>query len=164
MSQLPSEAPSTNTDPLVLVKVICSRFHLAARQLRERHEKRPTLEIKDEYDVQDFLHSLLRVHFDDVRPEEWTPSYAGSASRMDFLLKSEEIVVEAKITRPGRSNREIANELTIDAARYRLHHDCKTLVCLAYDPGGTITNPRGFEADLTHLSDVRLNVVPIVVP
>jgi REase_DpnII-MboI len=52
--------------------------------------------MKDEYDVQDSLHALLKLHFDDVRREEWTPSYAGSQSRMDFLLKREKIVVETK--------------------------------------------------------------------
>ena len=158
-------APSSSvTDTLDLLKLICSRFHLAAKQLQERHDKRPTLEIKDEYDVQDFLHSLLQIHFDDIRSEEWTPSYAGSASRMDFLLKSDQFVIEAKITRLGRANKEIANELTIDAARYRTHPDCKSLVCLVYDPSGLIKNPRGFELDLAHLSDPRLAVLSIVVP
>lgn len=159
-----SEPPSSVTDTLDLLKVICSRFHLAAKQLQERHDKRPTLEVKDEYDVQDFLHSLLQIHFDDIRPEEWTPSYAGSRSRMDFLLKSDHIVIEAKITRAGRANKEVANELTIDAARYRTHPDCKVLVCFVYDPNGTIKNPRGFEADLTQLSDSRLKVLPTVAP
>ena len=27
--------------------------------------------------------------FDDIRPEEYTPSYAGGSSRIDFLLKDE---------------------------------------------------------------------------
>jgi hypothetical protein len=164
MSHLSSETSLYVSDSLDLVNLICSRFHLAAKQLQERHEKRATLEIKDEYDVQDFLHSLLRIHFDDIRSEQWTPSYAGNASRMDFLLKSDQIVVEAKITRSGRANREIANELTIDAARYRTHQDCKILVCLVYDASGFIKNPRGFEADLAQLSDSRLEVRPIVAP
>jgi REase_DpnII-MboI len=164
LSHLSSETSLPMTNSLALVKSICTRFHLAAKQLQERHEKRPTLEIKDEYDVQDFLHSLLRVHFNDIRPEEWTPSYAGSASRMDFLLKSDQIAVEAKMTRPGRANKEIANELTVDAARYRSHQHCKTLVCLVYDPSGVIKNPRGFEADLSQLSDSRLNVLPVITP
>ncbi|MCU1275952.1 MAG: REase DpnII-MboI, partial [Bryobacterales bacterium] len=30
-----------------------------------------------------------------------TPSYGGGASRMDFLLKEEQIVVEAKMARAG---------------------------------------------------------------
>jgi REase_DpnII-MboI len=34
------------------------------------HRDRAPFEIKDEYDVQDFLHAILKLHFDDVRPEE----------------------------------------------------------------------------------------------
>jgi REase_DpnII-MboI len=34
------------------------------------------MDIKDEYDVQDLLHAILRAFFDDVRPEEFVPSYA----------------------------------------------------------------------------------------
>lgn len=36
-----------------------------------------------------------------MRPEKWTPSYAGACSRMDFLLKREQIGLEAKKTRAG---------------------------------------------------------------
>ena len=53
---------------------VCERFHQVALQLRSRHKGRPTLEITDEYDVQDLLHAVLRIFFDDVRPEEWVPS------------------------------------------------------------------------------------------
>lgn len=43
--------------------------------------------MNDEYDVQDIIHALLKIEFDDIRPEEWGTSYAGSNSRMDFYLK-----------------------------------------------------------------------------
>lgn len=71
-------------DYIRAVERICTRFHAVARQLRERHEDRETLNVADEYDVQDLLHALLRIYFDDIRPEEWTPSAAGGASRVDF--------------------------------------------------------------------------------
>ena len=76
-----------------------SHFHIVVRQLRTRHDDRKTFEVNDEYDVQDLLHALLKIHFDDIRVEEWTPSYAGSCARMDFLLKKEQIVIEVKHTR-----------------------------------------------------------------
>jgi hypothetical protein len=78
------------------IQLVCERFHDVVRQLRGRHDDRTTLEVTDEYDVQDFLHALLRVFFTDIRPEEWTPSYAGQSSRVDFLLKPEQILVEVK--------------------------------------------------------------------
>ena len=148
---------------LSLLEKICLRFHLVVAQLRERHDERETLDVKDEYDVQDLMHALLRLFFEDVRPEEWTPSYAGKSSRMDFLLKNESIVLEAKRTRPGLGSKQIGDELIVDIARYRGHAHCKTLVCFVYDPEGRITNPRGLEGDLTR-EEGDLSVKVYVVP
>ena len=64
----------------------------------------------DEYDVQDLMHAILRLHFDDVRPEEWTPSYAGKSSRIDFLLPGERTIIEVKMTRHGLGQKEVADE------------------------------------------------------
>jgi DpnII restriction endonuclease len=83
------------------IERLLRRFYRVARQLRARHGERQTLEVNDEYDVQDLLAALLHLRFDDIRAEEWVPSYAGKASRMDFLLKSEQVVIETKMTRDG---------------------------------------------------------------
>ncbi len=127
------------------------RFHTVARQLRRRHEGRPTLEILDEYDVQDLLHGLLRIDFDDVRPEEWTPSYAGASNRMDFLLKEDEIAIEVKMTRNGLRDKELGEQLIIDIAKYQSHPNCKCLYCFVYDPDGIVRNPRTLARDLEKL-------------
>jgi hypothetical protein len=82
-----STGDPTAGNPIALIERITTRFHAVARQLRARRAERPTLDVKDEYDAQDLLHAMLRIFFKDVRPEEWTPSYAGSSSRMDFLLR-----------------------------------------------------------------------------
>lgn len=127
---------------------MCLRFHMVARQLRVRYSSRSTLEIDDEYDVQDLLHAILKLNFDDVRREEWTPSYAGGSARADFLLKEEGIVIEVKKTRQGLSVADIGAQLLVDIARYQTHPDCKQLVCFIYDPEGRIGNPIGLERDL----------------
>jgi hypothetical protein len=67
------------------------------------------------------LHALLRLYFADIRVEEWTPSYGGGSSRMDFLLKGHDIVVEAKMTRKGLTAKDVSEQLIIDAAKYRQH-------------------------------------------
>lgn len=136
-------------NPIDPIKNICDRFHLIARQLRSRHEDRETLDIRDEYDVQDLFHSLLHLYFEDIRPEEYTPSYAGKASRMDFLPKQEQIVVEIKKARKGLGAKELGSQLIEDIARYKVHPDCDGLICFTYDPEGRIANPRGIEGDLS---------------
>jgi hypothetical protein len=148
---------------LTNIEQICLRFHRVAIQLSNRHGSRETLRIDDEYDVQDLLHALLLIDFDDIRPEEWTPSYAGSSSRMDFLLKNEQIVIETKKTRNGLGAKEIGEQLIIDIEKYKGHPDCKTLVCFVYDPEGRIRNPKGIENDLNWIG-CDLTVKVLIVP
>lgn len=135
-------------DPVQPIENVCDKFHQIVRQLRARHAHRTTLDVQDEYDVQDLLHALLLLHFADIRPEEWTPSYAGKSSRMDFLVKREQVVIETKKAGEGLGAKELGSQLIEDIARYKQHPDCNTLVCFVYDPDGWITNPRGIEADL----------------
>src|SRR6266403_3266592 len=47
------------------IELLCLRFHVVAKQLRQRRGNRSTLDVADEYDVQDLFHALLRVFFDD---------------------------------------------------------------------------------------------------
>lgn len=154
---------SKSQDPLTYIEKICLRFHPAAKQLRNRHDNRETLSIEDEYDVQNLLHALLTLHFDDIRPEEWTPSYAGSSSRMDFLLKQEKIVIEVKKTRKGLGAKEIGEQLLIDIQKYKQHPDCSMLFCFVYDPEAKIANPRGIENDLNKTYD-ELPVKVLITP
>lgn len=139
---------SLGQDSLLLLDQICTRFHLVARQLRHRHSDRETLFVTDEFDVQDLMHSLLWLHFEDIRAEEWTPSHAGKSSRVDFLLKIEQVIVETKKTRPTLTAKELGSELIEDIARYKAHPDCTALICFVYDPDGFVANPRGVERDL----------------
>jgi hypothetical protein len=153
----------TKLAPDVSVERICSRIALVIHELRDRHDHRPTLDVGDEFDLQDLLHSLLHLFFDDVRAEEYTPSYAGKSTRMDFLLKNESIVIEAKMTRKGLGAKEVGEQLIVDIAHYQSHPSCKTLFCLIYDPDHRVKNPRGMESDLSGKRD-RLEVKVFVVP
>ena len=96
--------------------------------------------ITDEYDVQDLLYALLRLDFDDIRAEDWTPSYAGGSARMDFLLKKEQVVIEVKKTREKLADREIGEQLMIDIAKYKAHPDCRTLISFIYDGLSPLSN------------------------
>ncbi|MCK2512348.1 malate dehydrogenase [Escherichia coli] len=143
-----AQTMATEHAELDLIINILNKFPAFCRQLKKRYNDRTPLEINDEYDVQDLVHALLLLHFDDIRPEEGSPSFAGSSSRQDFLLKKEKIVIEVKKTRRFLGANKIGEELLIDMARYRAHPDCETLVCFLYDPEGWVTNPKGVIDDL----------------
>lgn len=158
------EEKKVNGDYLSKLKKILKNFPKVARQLHSRHESRTTLEVEDEYDVQDLLHALLKIEFEDIRPEEWTPSYAGGSSRMDFLLKKEKCVVETKKTRKGLDEKEIGEQLLVDIEKYKQHPDCRMLVCFIYDPEGRIGNPKGLITDLENQSKEKIKVQVFIAP
>jgi hypothetical protein len=143
---------------------LAERFHRMVGQLRNRHSGRTTLDVKDEYDVQDLFHALLTLFFDDIRPEEWTPSYAGGASRIDFLLREIETVVELKKTRPSLSTKDLGEQLLVDIVKYKSHPGCRKIFCVVYDPDDLIKNPRGVENDLNGQSTPELTVRVLIVP
>jgi hypothetical protein len=138
------------------IENLLRRFHLVANQILHRRKEeqtpRPTISINDEYDVQDLLHGLLKIYFDDIRAEEWNPSYAGSSKRSDFLLKNEKIVIEVKKTRKNLKDKHIGEQLIIDKANYKTHSDCKTLICFVYDPNFLIKNRTGIINDLKEVT------------
>jgi hypothetical protein len=72
---------------------------------------------------------FLTLHFDDVRPEEFTPSYAGNASRVDFYLPRERIIVEAKMTRNNLGQKEVANELGLELINFSFEQYDIDLYC-----------------------------------
>jgi hypothetical protein len=145
--------PQPTDDPSEIVKSLCKRFHMIARQLRLRGEYRATLNVEDEIDVQDLLHALLRLHFDDIETTEWLPSYANSAPRLMFLLNDGRLAVVVKKTRSGLNAKDLAEQLHIDVEHCGTLKRCSTLLCFVYDPEGRIGNPRGLEADLMSISD-----------
>lgn len=146
-----------NHDYSMIVKII-DHFGNIARQLTKRHDKRPTIEINDEYDVQDLFHALLRLHFDDIRAEEWTPSYAGGASRIDFLIKKLQLAIEIKFASAKLRNKELKEQLSVDKEQYKSHPDAKKLLCFIYDPNYKVDNPRGFEEDLRQDSPLKTEI------
>ncbi len=131
-----------------LVEIIVKGLRRAMHPLTHRRKGAQPLLFQNEYDVQDLLHSHLRTWISDIRPEEFTPSYAGSSTRMDFLLPAYELVIETKIVRDRQHAGKLGDELIIDIEHYRKHPSCKRLWCVVYDPDHLVTNSQGIKTDL----------------
>jgi REase_DpnII-MboI len=131
-----------------LLEVMVRGLRRAMHPLTHRRKGTQPLSFGNEYDVQDLLHALLRPWINDIRPEEFTPSYAGSSTRMDFLLPAHRIVIETKIVRDRAHARRVGDELIVDIEHYRRHPQCSSLWCVVYDPDQLITNAEGLRNDL----------------
>jgi hypothetical protein len=108
----------------------------------------------------------LSMLYKDVRAEEVQPSYAGVSPRVDFFIKREQVVVEAKIAYRNHANRAVSDELLLDIVRYSKRQGVKDLVCVVYDLDGSLKNPTGFEDDIKEhgLPDLRVHVVATIWP
>jgi hypothetical protein len=141
------EADVSNND-LSNLKLLLFNFHKVVMQLLVRHDHRNTIEIIDEYDVQDLIAVLLHIFFDDIRQEEYTPSYAGGESRIDFLLNDSNIALEIKKTRSTLTDKQIGDQLLVDISRYKSHPKVRKLICFIYDPDWIIRNRKALVNDL----------------
>jgi hypothetical protein len=90
------DEPSRPTSVEELLQTIIRGLPRAMYPLTHRRKGATALAIESEHDIQDVLHSLLRPWIADLRPEEFTPSYGGSSTRMDFLLPKHSFVLETK--------------------------------------------------------------------
>jgi len=126
-----------------VIQVVIQGLRRAMHPLTYRRKGAEQLRFTNEYDVQDLLHALLRPWVQDVRPEEYTPSYAGRSTRMDFLLPAHELVIETKCIRDRQHAKNVGDELLLDIGHYAAHPTCKKLWCVVYDPEHFLTNPEG---------------------
>jgi hypothetical protein len=131
-----------------LLGVLLKGLRRAMHPLTHRRKGAQALSFSTEYDVQDLLHALLRPWVADIRPEEFTPSYAGSSTRMDFLLPKHKTVIELKFVRDRNHAKKIGDELIIDIDHYQRHPDCDHLWCVVFDQDHLMTNAEGFKTDL----------------
>jgi hypothetical protein len=131
-----------------LLEILLKGVRRAMDPLAYRRKGAQSLSFSTEYDVQDLLHALLRPWVADIRPEEFTPSYAGSSTRMDFLLPHHKIVLELKFVRDRNHAKNIGNELIVDINHYQKHPDCEHLWCVVFDQDDLLPNPEGLKTDL----------------
>lgn len=151
MPPLPGDVPALPGIPEVVGML--RRLPEASRPLvGPRRKGKTRVEIKDEYDVQDFVHQGLRYMFRSVTAEDPMSTYAGAASRADFFVKAIALLVEVKVTSGSHGEKELRTEIASDQRSYVRHKDARHLIVVVYDLVGNIKDPEGFQDDL---SDAR---------
>lgn len=135
-------------DAVQIVLTLAERFRLVQRKLRKHPHGGNPVEFKTEYDDQFLMKALLVQFFDVVRAEEYTPSYGGSNSRIDFVLPEFGLAVELKHTTSAMTDASVGEQLLVDRERYKTHQDVRHLIVLVFDHDGHLDDPRGLETDL----------------
>jgi hypothetical protein len=151
-------------DIMPLIKDICLNFLKFDINIRRRYGYRETIKINDEYDLQDALHSILKLFINDIRPEDYVHSYAGGNSRVDFLLPEYNLIIETKMTNSALHDKQVGEQLIIDIERYKQKKNINHLACFVYDKEANISNPSGLIDDLEKLSDEKMRVSVFISP
>lgn len=98
------------------------------------------IKIKNEYDIQHVLYSLLRTVFPEIRREvNGDNGYSGT--RADLYLDQYDIIIEVKCTRQNMSEKQLTEELGADA----FHYKTENLYLFIYDKEDIIKNPEAYQ-------------------
>lgn len=142
------EFAGSRLDAVDTVLELGSRLLLVQRSLSKHPHGKTPITFENEYDDQYLVRALLVQFFDDVRDEEYTPSYGGGNSRIDFLLPEFKLAVELKHTRSGLKDKDLGEQIIVDRERYGTHPDVTHLMILVFDHSGLLRSPRALEKDL----------------
>jgi hypothetical protein len=142
----------------IILDNIFNNFFLFCQQIKKRYNNRRTIEITDEYDVQDIIHSILRLFFSDIRKEAYNPQYLGKSTKIDFVLNEENIGIEIKYADGINPEKRIGDELLVDINHYKENRNCKKLFCFIYNPHGSFNNPQGFIHELEKNKELPVRV------
>ena len=140
----------------IVLKVLDNFSNSIKRITTDRYNSRNGIEIKDEYDVQDVLFSLLKGIFTNLQREDPLGKQAGISSRIDLHIPSEDIMIEVKMIKEAdRNHKNYIHQLKEDIVNYSSNSNLKHLVFFTYDPFRKTTDENDFKELENILKDSR---------
>lgn len=117
-----------------LIIYLCKRLPNAARILGNRRKGKVPFEVKDEYDVQDLLHALLRAYLKySVHEEPLGKVAGGHAGRADVAIDDLGAVVELKYVHGPDDQKRLVDEYSNDMLLYTKWPKLKHFIYLVYN-------------------------------
>lgn len=129
-----------------LIKKILENFPNSIKKVtNNRRKDHPSFDVKDEYDVQDLIYLMLKPLFNDLKEEDAVPKAGGTATRIDFVIPSEEIGIECKMIKGGDSDeKKYIKEIKEDIQSYYKYPSLKYLIVFIYDPSNKTKDDNSF--------------------
>lgn len=119
--------------------------------------------LRNEYDVQRLLYSLIRPIFPEARVE--VPNDGGyKGYRFDIFIDSYETVIEVKCSRQNMTERKLTEEIGSDA----YHYSKKYIYFFIYDKDKVISNVEAFcknynrTLDTKHIQTIVIQPVNVI--
>lgn len=126
-------------------------------------QNRNLIAINDEYDVQDLLYFSLKSVFPEIKYEDDTSNYGGSAKRLDFYLKEEGIIIEVKHIDKA-DDKKYTKQMKEDLQSYHVVNILNDIIFFIYAPNAIqdINNFNELEGEQT-IQGKTFNVKVVVV-
>ncbi len=119
------------------------------RKFNNREKRLNPWPITCEDDVRDLLYAMLRSFVFDIKPEEPTPSKAGTYKFADLCSDSMQLMIELKwIGNKGDWKKKL-DEIRVDILTYGTHPACKSLYFVLVDSVRDIPDPRQVESEMS---------------
>lgn len=119
----------------ILREIFYNFSNAVQKIIKDRRKGHPQYQIEDEYDVQDILYVIIKSIFPNMRDEDSIAKVGAKSTKIDFILREEEILIEVKMIKKGDSNeKHFIEQLKVDFESY---HKCvwlNKLFCFVYDP------------------------------
>lgn len=159
-----SDMALLDKDKMNILISIFQNFHRFAQQLKDRQNHAKPILIENEYALQDFIHAILRLHFQNVKNEFPLPDYCGKTSRIDFYLKEERIGIEVKYVSENLKADNLRKQLIEDKAQYINSRCFDEIVFFIYDPQTLLNKPEVFYdiEGRTNEYNIRVIVSPTI--
>lgn len=135
-----------NLSPKELIQQILDNFQNSTNKITQaRRAGRNSFGIKDEYDVQDIVYTMLKGIFPLMKEEDPVPRQGLKSSRIDLIIREEGILIEVKMIKETDSNeKEFVEQLKTDIQSYHQSEWLRHLICFVYDPFGKTKDKQNF--------------------
>ncbi len=148
----------------VLLNILNS-FSDVVSKLKYRRSGKHSLDIKDEYDVQDILYAMLKGMFPSLQYEDPGKKVGPSSSRADFTVADIGVFIETKYISEKGKEKIIHDECLADIQKYGKQAECQKIVFFVYDPQKCIDNQYAFKSGLgnNHVIDGKnIEVITLI--
>jgi len=117
-----------------LITRLCERVPAAARILSKRRAGKPPFDFSDEYDVQDFVHALIRAYVKYSVQEDPIGKIAGTkSSRADISIEEIGVLIEIKFVRSPDDQKELVKQFSEDLVLYTKWAPLRTLLYVVFN-------------------------------
>ncbi|MDP3764026.1 MAG: hypothetical protein Q8Q95_00175 [bacterium] len=127
---------------------ILNRLSDVISRLKHRRKGKNSLEVRDEYDIQDILYVMLKGPFPTLQYEDPNKKVGTASSTIDFTIEELGLFIETKYISDKGKEKEIQKQCKEDIISYGNQSSCYRIIFVIFDPSHAIDNEYAFKSGI----------------